>query len=110
MPGIAHVEERLGRWLDLRFVRLDGAEARIDLTSHVIVVGQGEVGRIVTRLLKAWGIPYLSLDSAASVHVPPPARHTNGTNDNLGFCHRATILTRQSGSLYAGFLFFTFQE
>jgi CPA2 family monovalent cation:H+ antiporter-2 len=67
MPAIARIEERLGRWLDLRVVRLDGAEARIDLTSHVIVVGQGEVGRIVTRLLKAWGIPYLSLDRATSV-------------------------------------------
>jgi CPA2 family monovalent cation:H+ antiporter-2 len=67
MPAIARIEERLGRWLDLRVVRLDGAEARIDLTSHVSVVGQGEVGRIVTRLLKAWGIPYLSLDRATSV-------------------------------------------
>jgi CPA2 family monovalent cation:H+ antiporter-2 len=68
MPLIAQIEERMGRWLDVRAVQhRGGAEAAIDLTNHVIVVGQGEVGRIVTRLLKAWAIPYLSIDRNAAV-------------------------------------------
>lgn len=67
MPALAKMEERLGGWLDLRYVRLDGAEARLELSNHVVVIGQGEVGRIVTRILKASDIPYLSLDQSASV-------------------------------------------
>ena len=69
MPLIAKAEDRIGRWLDVRAAsERDGAEARLhDLSDHIIVVGQGEVGKIVTRLLKAWNIPYLSLDRAPSV-------------------------------------------
>ena len=67
MPAIARIEEHLGRWLDLRVVRLDGAEARLDYDRHVIVVGQGEIGRIVTRMLKASDIPYVAIDQSAGV-------------------------------------------
>ena len=67
MPFLAILEERLGRWLDLSYVRLDGADVRLAAGDHVIVIGQGEVGRIVTRILKASDIPYLSLDQSAGV-------------------------------------------
>lgn len=69
MPLIANLEERIGRWLDVRSAsHRDGADARIDdLDGHIIVVGQGEVGRIVTRMLRAWDIDYLSLERSATV-------------------------------------------
>lgn len=35
---------------------------RLEIRDHVIIVGYGEVGRIVARMLKAYGIPYLILD------------------------------------------------
>ena len=34
----------------------------LEIRDHIIIVGYGEVGRIVARMLKAYGIPYIILD------------------------------------------------
>ncbi|MFN3076746.1 MAG: cation:proton antiporter, partial [Alphaproteobacteria bacterium] len=60
IPGnrlLGHLELRR----DLHSARLD-AEAG-ELSGHVLIVGFGEVGRIVARMLKAYGVPYLILDA-----------------------------------------------
>lgn len=51
-------------WVERRGLRA-AADVRgevLDVSSHVIVVGYGEIGRIVARMLKAYGIAYVVLD------------------------------------------------
>jgi CPA2 family monovalent cation:H+ antiporter-2 len=69
MPLIARLEEWLDRWIERRHLQADPAlaHARVDAADHVIVIGQSEVGRIVTRMLKAYGVPYISLDQSVAV-------------------------------------------
>jgi CPA2 family monovalent cation:H+ antiporter-2 len=67
MPLLAIVEERLNHWLERLTVRNGSSviEAVEKARGHTIVIGQSEVGRIVTRMLKAHDIPYISLDNSA---------------------------------------------
>ncbi len=57
-----------GRWLIAWFENRGFADAsdlagdRLEIRDHVIIVGYGEVGRIVARMLKAYGIPYVILE------------------------------------------------
>lgn len=69
MPFLSIAEEHLGEWLDRRHLRHapDEADVRIPDDGHVIIVGQGDVGRIVARMLKAHEIPYVSLDQSVAV-------------------------------------------
>jgi len=45
----------------VRQARLDSRDEQKN-RSHVLIVGFGEVGRIVARMLKAYGLPYLVLE------------------------------------------------
>ena len=68
MPLIARLEEWLDRWIERRHLQANPlAHARLDAEDHVIVIGQSEVGRIVTRMLKAYDVPYISLDQSVAV-------------------------------------------
>ena len=69
VPLIGRAEEWLDRWIDRRTMPNESAAAhtRLETHDHVIVVGQSEVGRIVTRLLKAYGVPYLSLEQSVAI-------------------------------------------
>jgi CPA2 family monovalent cation:H+ antiporter-2 len=55
---------RLLAWLEMRGVRaaatLVGEVLQVE--DHVIIVGYGEIGRIVARMLKAYGVAYIILD------------------------------------------------
>ncbi|KAF0118331.1 MAG: kefB [Rhodospirillaceae bacterium] len=56
------------RWVTMLESRETVRQARLDSRdeqknrSHVLIVGFGEVGRIVARMLKAYGLPYLVLE------------------------------------------------
>ena len=69
MPLIARFEEWLDRKIDHRAMTADAdlSHVRLEVERHVIVVGQGEVGRIVTRMLKAYDVDYISLDQSVAV-------------------------------------------
>jgi monovalent cation:H+ antiporter-2, CPA2 family len=69
MPLVARFEEWLDRRIDDRHLPADAslAHARLDAEDHVVVIGQSEVGRIVTRMLKAYDLPYVSLDQSVAV-------------------------------------------
>lgn len=58
------VFQRLIALLERRNVRFsaDLAGEALDVAGHVIIVGAGEIGRIVARMLKAYGVPYVILD------------------------------------------------
>ncbi|MGB0682668.1 MAG: monovalent cation:proton antiporter-2 (CPA2) family protein [Magnetovibrionaceae bacterium] len=57
---------RLSEWLGRReAARAGGLEAEAErLDAHVIIIGYGEVGSIIARLLRAQDLPYLVLDES----------------------------------------------
>jgi monovalent cation:H+ antiporter-2, CPA2 family len=69
MPLITRFEEWLDRWIEDRHRSSEAAlaHARLDAQNHVIVIGQSEIGRIVTRMLKASDVSYVSLDQSVAV-------------------------------------------
>jgi monovalent cation:H+ antiporter-2, CPA2 family len=75
-----------GRWLIAWFdnrgiaAASDLAGDRLDIRDHVIIVGYGEVGRIVARMLKAYGIPYVVLDQK-----PETIREARAENEPIFF-------------------------
>ena len=75
-----------GRWLIAWFDKRGIAAAsdlagdRLDIRDHVIIVGYGEVGRIVARMLKAYGIPYVVLDQK-----PETIREARAENEPIFF-------------------------
>lgn len=62
-PLVGRGGRRLLAFLDHRSApRPDADDPALDLGGHVVLVGFGEIGRIVARLLKAHEIPYVVID------------------------------------------------
>jgi CPA2 family monovalent cation:H+ antiporter-2 len=104
-PLVAHLGQRLGDWLELRtVVQQPLVETEFgDLRGHVIMAGYGRVGQMVGQLLQSQGVPFVAIESNASLlaqHRSSGARVVFGDASRpelLGKLHlisaRAVVLT-----------------
>lgn len=81
-PPLAYSARRLARLVEARDAA--GSRAKADLptglTGHIIIVGYGRVGRMLSSLLDTQGLPYVALDSDAGL-----VRQLRGTGASVFF-------------------------